>query len=107
MPRRKNHPKKRSQHSSDASATPSESETSTPPSPALSSTVPVTEVPPLQESSMSETASEPATPGTTETPATPETPTDLSGAPIAEVPAQNSGLIRSVLRKIPIVGRFV
>lgn len=104
MARRKNHPKKLSPPTSDASATPSESDTSTPPSPALPAAVaPVTEIPSLPISPPSELAVTPAVPTTPEASTVP--PADLSGAPIAEAPAP--GLIRSMLRWVPILGRFV
>ena len=90
MSRRKNHPKKRSPPSSGASATPTESESSTPPSPALQAVVtPVTEVPSLPACSLSESVA----------------PVDLSGSTVAEEPTP--GVIRSVLRWVPILGRFV
>ena len=90
MPRRKNHPKKRSPLTSSASATPTESESSTPPSPALVATpAGVTEIPPLLETPT----------------AMPAAPIDLSDAPVAEAPAP--GFVRSMLRWVPILGRFV
>lgn len=111
MPRRKNHPKKRSPPSSGASATPTESESSTPPSPALAAAAaPVAEIPPLPASPPSEIPAastqvdpfpESAQVNSTE-PVIPAAPVDLSGAPVAA-----PGLIRSALRWIPILGRFI